>query len=85
MKVLNKYLIVKKVAEQKQTKSGLLLTGEDANEMRYHKAVVHKVGDSINGINSDDTVLYDKVQSHDIILDNERMTIIQERDVVCVL
>jgi len=83
--VLNKYLIVKKVAEQKQTKSGLLLTGEDANEMRYHKAIVYKVGDNINGINSDDTVLYDKVQSHDIILDNERMTIIQERDVVCVL
>lgn len=85
MKVLNKYLIVKKVAEQKQTKSGLLLTGEDANEMRYHKAVVHSVGDNINGINPGDTVLYDKVQSHDIILDNERMTIIQERDVVCVL
>lgn len=85
MKVLNKYLIVKKVAEQKQTKSGLLLTGEDANEMRYHKAIVYKVGDSINGINTGDTVLYDKVQSYDIILDNERMTIIQERDVVCVL
>lgn len=85
MKVLNKYLIVKKVAEQKQTKSGLLLTGEDANEMRYHKAVVHSVGDNINGMNPGDTVLYDKVQSHDIILDNERMTIIQERDVVCVL
>jgi co-chaperonin GroES (HSP10) len=85
MKVLSKYLIVKKIAEQKQTKSGLLLTGEDANEMRYHKAIVYKVGDSINGINSDDTILYDKVQSYDIVLDNERMTIIQERDVVCVL
>ena len=85
MKVLSKYLIVKKIAEQKQTKSGLLLTGEDANEMRYHKAVVYKVGDAVIGINSDDTVLYDKVQSYDIILDNERMTIIQERDVVCVL
>ena len=85
MKVLSKYLLVKRVSEQKQTKSGLLLTGEDANEMRYHKAIVYKVGDSINGINSDDTVLYDKVQSYDIVLDNERMTIIQERDVVCVL
>lgn len=85
MKVLSKYLIVKKVAEQKQTKSGLLLTGEDAQEMRYHKAIVYKVGDAVNGINSDDTVLYDKVQSYDIVLENERMTIIQERDVVCVL
>jgi len=85
MKVLNKYLIVRKVAEQKQTKSGLLLTGEDANDMRYHKAVTHSVGDSIIGINPGDTVLYDKVQSHEIVLDNERYTIIQEKDVVCVL
>lgn len=85
MKVLNKYLIVRKVAEQKQTKSGLLLTGEDANDMRYHKAVTHSVGDSIVGINPGDTVLYDKVQSHEIVLDNERYTIIQEKDVVCVL
>lgn len=85
MKVLNKYLIVRKVTEQKQTKSGLLLTGEDANDMRYHKAVTHSVGDSIIGINPGDTVLYDKVQSHEIVLDNERYTIIQEKDVVCVL
>jgi len=84
MKVLNKFLLVQRVNEQKQTKSGLLLTGEDSNDMRYHKAIVYKVGDNILGINSEDTILYDKVQSHEIILDNERMTIIQERDVVCV-
>jgi co-chaperonin GroES (HSP10) len=84
MKVLSKYLLVKRVSEKQQTKSGLLLTGEDSNDMRYHKAVTHSVGDSITGINPGDTILYDKVQSHEIILDNERMTIIQERDVVCV-
>lgn len=84
MKVLNKFLLVKKVAEQKQTSTGLLLTGADSNDMRYYKAVVYKVGDNILGINSEDTILYDKVQSHEIVLDNERMTIIQERDVVCV-
>ena len=84
MRVLSKYLLVKRVSEQKQTSTGLLLTGEDSNDMRYHKAVVHSVGDSITGINPEDTILYDKVQSHEVILDNERMTIIQERDVVCV-
>jgi co-chaperonin GroES (HSP10) len=84
MRVLNKFLLVKKVAEQKQTSTGLLLTGADSNDMRYHKAVTHSVGDGITGINAGDTILYDKVQSHEIILDNERMTIIQERDVVCV-
>ena len=85
MRVLSKYLLVKRVNEQKQTKTGLLLTGSDSNDMRYHKAVVHSVGDNITGINPGDIILYDKVQSHEIILDNERYTIIQEKDVVCVL
>jgi co-chaperonin GroES (HSP10) len=84
MKVLSKYLLVKRVSEQKQTSAGLLLTGADSDDMRYHKAVTHSVGDGITGINPGDTILYDKVQSHEVILDNERMTIIQERDVVCV-
>jgi co-chaperonin GroES (HSP10) len=84
MKVLNKFLLVKRVSEQKQTKSGLLLTGADSNDMRYHKATVHSVSDSITGINSGDTILYDKVQSHEIVLGSERYTIIQEKDVVCV-
>lgn len=85
MKVLSKYMLVRKVLEKKQANNGLLLSGADTNDMRYHKAIVYKVGDSISGINADDTVLYDKLQSHDIILENERMTIIQEKDVVCVL
>jgi co-chaperonin GroES (HSP10) len=84
MKVLNKYILAKRVNEQKQTRAGLLLTGADSNDMRYHKAIVYKVGDNITGINASDTILYDKVQSHEVILDNERMTIIQEKDVVCV-
>ena len=84
MKVLNKFLLVQRVSEQKQTSTGLLLTGADSSDMRYHKAIVYKVGDNITGINPGDTILYDKVQSHEIVLDNERMTIIQERDVVCV-
>jgi co-chaperonin GroES (HSP10) len=85
MRVLSKYLLVKRVNEQKQTKTGLLLTGSDSNDMRYHKAIVYKVGDNIIGIAHGDTILYDKVQSHEVVLDNERMTIIQEKDVVCVL
>lgn len=85
MKVLSKYMLVRKVLEKKQANNGLLLSGADTNDMRYHKAIVYKVGDSISGINADDTVLYDKLQSFDVVLDNERMTIIQEKDVVCVL
>jgi len=85
MKVLNKYILAQKVAEQKQTKSGLLLTGEDSSEMRYHKATVFDVGIQVTGIQYGDTILYDKVNSHDVLINETRYVILQEKDVVVVL
>jgi co-chaperonin GroES (HSP10) len=85
MRVLNKYILAQKVAEQKQTKSGLLLTGEDSSEMRYHKATVFDVGIQVAGIQYGDTILYDKVNSHDVLINETRYVILQEKDVVVVL
>jgi co-chaperonin GroES (HSP10) len=85
MKVLNKYILAQKVAEQKQTKSGLLLTGEDSSEMRYHKATVFDVGIQVAGIQYGDIILYDKVNSHDVLINETRYVILQEKDVVVVL
>jgi len=85
MKVLNKYILAQKVAEQKQTKSGLLLTGEDSSEMRYHKATVFDVGIQVAGIQYGDVILYDKVNSHDVLINETRYVILQEKDVVVVL
>lgn len=85
MRVLNKYLLVERVNEQKQTRSGLLLTGEDSSEMRYHKGNVFDVGMQVSGIQYGDTVLYDKVSSHDVLINETRYTILQEKDVVVVL
>jgi chaperonin GroES len=85
MKVLNKYILAERVNEQKQTKSGLLLTGEDSSEMRYYKAKVFDVGMQVSGIEYGDTILYDKVSSHDVLINETRYTILQEKDVVVVL
>jgi co-chaperonin GroES (HSP10) len=85
MKVLNKYILAERVNEQKQTKSGLLLTGEDSSEMRYYKAKVFDVGMQVSGIQYGDTILYDKVSSHDVLINETRYTILQEKDVVVVL
>ena len=85
MKVLNKYLLAQKIAEQKQTKSGLLLTGEDSSYMRYHKATVFDVGIQVSGIQYGDTILYDKVNTHDVLINETRYVILQEKDVVVVL
>lgn len=85
MKVLNKYILAQKIDEQKQTKSGLLLTGEDSSDMRYHKASVFDVGMQVAGIQYGDVILYDKVNSHDVLINETRYVILQEKDVVVVL
>jgi co-chaperonin GroES (HSP10) len=85
MRVLNKYLLAQKSSEQKQTKSGLLLTGEDSSDMRYHKATVFDVGMHVSGIQNGDVILYDKVSSHDVLINETRYVILQEKDVVVVL
>jgi co-chaperonin GroES (HSP10) len=85
MRVLNKFILVQRVLEQRESKSGLLLSGDDSNDMRYHKAIVVEVGININGMSNGDTVLFDKVSGHDVLIGDQRMSVIQEKDVVCVL
>jgi co-chaperonin GroES (HSP10) len=85
MRVLNKFILVQRVLEQRESKSGLLLSGDDSNDMRYHKATVVETGTNIDGISSGDTVLFDKVSGHDVLIGDQRMSVIQEKDVVCVL
>jgi co-chaperonin GroES (HSP10) len=79
MKVLNKFLLIEKVVEQKTAKSGLILSGEEYQDMRYHYGVVVEPG--ING----DKIMFDKVHSYDVVIDSNRFTVLQEKDVVCVL
>ena len=48
MRVLNKFILVQRVLEQRESKSGLLLSGDDSNDMRYHKATVVETGTNID-------------------------------------
>jgi co-chaperonin GroES (HSP10) len=85
MKVLNKFILIDKIIEQKETKSGLLLSGEDSDDLRYHKAIIVSPGTNVLHINAGDTILFDKVAGHDVFIGENRYYLIQEKDVVCVL
>ena len=85
MKVLNKFLLIEKVVEQKTAKSGLILSGEEYQDMRYHYGVVVEPGINVVGISKGDKIMFDKVHSYDVVIDNNRFTVLQEKDVVCVL
>ena len=85
MKPINKYIVVQKLEEELKTESGLLLSQEDANNFRYAKAKVVKVGSNVDVISDGDLIYYDKSSGHTMIIEDEPYTIILERDVVVVL
>jgi co-chaperonin GroES (HSP10) len=85
MKVLNKFLIVERIADKAENKSGLIMTMDDKRELRYNKAIVIKYGHLVSGISVGDEIYFDKAAGHDVLIDDKRLTVIQEKDVVCVL
>tara|TARA_B100001094_G_scaffold327878_1_gene387062 strand:- start:173 stop:430 length:258 start_codon:yes stop_codon:yes gene_type:complete len=85
MEILNKFILVERVYEKKTSSSGLIMSDEDSNEMRYQRGNVKDVGYNVLGIEGGDTVIFDKVSAHDVLIGDDRFTIIQEKDVACVL
>ena len=85
MQAINKYIIIETVTEEIKTSSGLLLSGEDANEFRYKKGVVVNPGTNVDTIKKGDVIYYDKSSGHPMVLNDNKYTIILERDVVVVL
>ncbi len=85
MKPIGKYIVIKTIEEEIKTSSGLLLSAEDANQMRYKKGLVIKPGSTVEVIKEDDEIYYDKRAGFTMLIENEPYTIISENDVVVVL
>ena len=81
MQPIGKYIAVKPIDEEIKTKSGLLLSAQDADDFRYKKG---KVSD-VTVIQENDLIYYDKSAGHSMLVNNESMTIIEERNVVIVI
>jgi co-chaperonin GroES (HSP10) len=85
MRAIGKNIIIKTVEEEIKTSSGLLLSADDANSLRYKKGVVVVPGTEVGAIKADDVIYYDKGPGFTMVIGEEQYTIIQERDVVVVL
>ena len=85
MKPINKYILVSKIDEEVKTASGLLLSAEDVEGFRYHKAKVIKPGTEVRDIKEGDIIYYDKRSGYSLLIENKPVTVILERDVVVVL
>lgn len=85
MKAIGKNIVIKSIEEEVKTSSGLVLSGEDTNQLRYKRGVVMNSGTEVNAIKAGDEVYYDKANSYMMIINDDHCVIIQERDVVLVL
>ena len=85
MNPIGKNIIIQTIDEQIKTESGLLLSSEDANQLRYKKGLIVKSGTEVGSIKQGDTIYYDKRSGYSMIINDEQYTIIQEKDVVVVL
>jgi co-chaperonin GroES (HSP10) len=85
MKPIGKNIIVKTIDEDVVTDSGLILSGDDANQLRYRKGLVVAPGTDVSVISEGDVIYYDKAHGYTMIIRDVQYTIIQERDVVVVL
>ena len=85
MKPIGKYIVIKNIEEELKTESGILLSGEDANQFRYKRGLVVEPGTDVETIKKDDELYYDKNHSFTMIINENQYTIIRESDVVVVL
>lgn len=85
MQAIGLNIVTKPIKEEIKTDSGLLLSGDDAKNMRYAKATVVSVGTEVNGVAEGDTIYYDKRSSYTMMVEGVQYTIIQNRDIVLVL
>ena len=85
MKPIGKNIIIQSIEEEIKTQSGLLLSSEDTNQLRYKKGTVVIQGTDVSVIKAKDTIYYDKRAVFTMLINNEPYTIIQEKDVVVVV
>ena len=85
MKPIGTYIVIKEIKEELKTESGLLLSAQDASQFRYKKGKVIKEGTDVTVIKAEDIIYYDGGAGHQMLIEDNPYTIIQERDVVVVL
>lgn len=84
MKAVGLFIIIEVEKEEKKSASGLLLTNNEFDELRYGRAKTVSCGDLVKAVKPDQTIYYDKRNCFPIRLDGRELYVIQEREVVLV-
>ena len=68
MKPIGINIVIKTIEEEIKTSSGLLLSSEDANQLRYKKGKVVKPGTDVTVISEGDEIYYDKRAGYTMLI-----------------
>lgn len=86
MRAIGNNLVIKKIEKPNQsTKGGLLLTEKQREDVRFQKAEVIKVGDTVVAVKEKDVIFFDKAAAHRIEIDKEPYHVIRQENAVVVL
>ena len=86
MKAIGKYIVIKEIKDKiTTTASGLMLTENDREDIRYREGSVIKIGTDVVGVSDGDSIYYDRHAGFGIELEKEQYKVIKEQDVVIVL
>ena len=84
MKAVNNFVVIDKIKQEEKKTSGLIMTENTNDDVRYLKGKVISVGNLVEGINEKDTVWYDKHAGHGIEFKDKFYFVIKARDIVLV-
>tara|TARA_R100000935_G_C2750054_1_gene129363 strand:+ start:175 stop:432 length:258 start_codon:yes stop_codon:yes gene_type:complete len=85
MKAVGKYVLVKEIKESHKSQGGLLLTSKDTVGMMYRKGEVVSFGVALNYLKEGNYIYYNKLQTHEVRIDEDLYTVVQDKDIVVVL
>jgi co-chaperonin GroES (HSP10) len=86
MKAIGKYIVIKEIKDKNTTTaSGLMLTENDREDIRYREGSVVKIGTDVVGVSDGDSIYYDRHAGFGIELEKKQYKVIKEQDVVIVL
>ena len=86
MRAIGNNLVIKKIEKpNKTTKGGLILSEKQREDVRFQKAEVIKVGDTVVAVKEKDIIYFDKAAAHRIEIDKEPYHVIRQENVVVVL